>query len=144
LPIFRDLNLEAGTIIGVVQSPLNRSRALQTGRKVVQKTQFLAYGLGPTQIATIDFPHYDLNQLSERERVIELFRLFGLPPHTQSELKVCEEFCSSVSDAMPIELKLRAQEAEEGFHTLFAERPEYFDYLRSALSTMAVEVGGVR
>ena len=144
-PLLEELRIGSGALIGVVQSPLNRARALHTGRHVRRKEPvFHAYALSPAQIVTIDFSRPDLTQLSERERVIELFRMFGLPPHTQSEVKVCEQYCASVTDGMPLRLLRRAQDAEEHFHTLMRERPDYHAYIQPALATMAAEVSGVR
>jgi uncharacterized SAM-binding protein YcdF (DUF218 family) len=142
--VFTEFRLAADAVIGVVQSPLNRIRALHTGRSVLSDPRFESYGLHQAGMVTIDFPQMDLNQLSERGRVIELFRLFGLPGRPESELRVCENYCPAAIENMNPELKQRAIWAERQFHTLLEMCPSYVDYIRGALETMALDLGGIR
>lgn len=145
LRFFRSLLSEFGlppnAVIGVVQSPLNRLRAQHTGVEVLQKSADPK--LAKVQVKTIEFPRPHLDELSERERLVELFRLFGLPNIPKSELRACKDHCPSVIDAMSEDLKRRAETAERDFHALLETSPGYLDHVRGALETMAPELGGI-
>ncbi len=148
LPFFvsllNDSHLPEEAVIGVVQSPLNRRRAKLTGEIVLNESADAR--LARLRVRTIHFPRPDLDSLSERERVTEIYRLFGLRTKPESELRVCQGFCPGVIDEMDAEalgLKAEAQAAEQRWHALLEMSPRYIDYVRGALETMAPELGGI-